>query len=514
MLSLGVASERPPVGATAPGWRSLGPLILLGAVSAAVYAYLTAKMSLLEFFPGPGITVDFDIMLGPDWKATSALLLTSFAALFVFYGDALIRLRTPQPGAARVIFAFAVVFVLVLTFMYPPQAVDFIHNVSDARTLWVFGDNAMTVPPGEHYFPVIQSYTHQPAPYGPLWFLLLFPVRLGFDNIQAELHILKLYTSLYYLGSAVLVYLIAKRLTPGRETLALALYAWHPFIVLRIAGNGHNDVTMIFFVLLATWLAVTGRWRFVLPALAASALVKYVTVILIPILLVAGLLRARDYRAFLKEMAIGGALSAVLVLASFAFFWQGLDTFATIREQAKSFHTSMPQLLRDQLQRPGEDDPWAAVVARLAGMSVFAVAYMALAVAYWRSRRRNLELIAWMALALFAYIFFAVTWYRPWYMLWPMTLLPLLPGRWPVAFFIVATMAAMPFELIEYYRTEVDFLLEHFNLSNTSPVTVAFVPPALVLVAGWVRTRRPLLVVRRRVRTSPGAESASQPPGR
>jgi len=459
-------------------------------LSCVLYLNLTVQMTLLEHFPGPRrITVDFAKMLGDDWLDNTILLCGSFVTLFMLYLLALGWLFAA--GASRAVLATValtpVAFVAILTFMYPPQAVDFIHNLSDARTLWVFGENAMIVPPEAHPLPVAQSFDHEAAPYGPLWFLLLFPVKfLPEDNLQLQLHVLKLYTSLWFLGSALLVYLITRRLRPGRELFALALYAWNPFVVMRLAGNGHNDGTLMFFVLLAAWLFVSGHHRWVLPALAASVLVKYVTVLAVPPLVLAGFLAADDRRRYVLDTAIGGALALVLAVAAFACFWEGSATFDVLRDQAGRFISSTPTLVRGALvDRDFTPDEASELAQRLTGIA-FGLVYTALAILFGMRRRRPAEVVAWMALVLLAYLVVAVTWYRPWYMLWPVTLLALVPGRWPVALFLVASFCNLFPDIIEIYRSEVDWLNEHYTVSDSLPAVTAFVPAVLVVFAAWL----------------------------
>jgi hypothetical protein len=470
-------------------------LALLGTVSASIYLLLTVEMSLLEFFPGPGITLDFVKMLGPDWQKNSALLLSSFAALFGLWTLALIWLgKRSGPTAVTVVFATAVVFAVVLTFMYPPMSVDFIHNVSDARTLFRFGDNPLVTPPAANPFPVGQSYSDEPAPYGPLWFMLLFPVVLAGDSIQWALHILKFYTSLYYLGSALLIFLIARQLTPGREVFATILYAWNPFVVWRAAGNGHNDIVMFFFVLLAVWLMLRGQWRYVVPLLLASALVKYVSLILIPPVFLAGFLLAADRRLFWRETGFGLGISLALLFVTFAPFWDVMTTFDAARDQAGKFITSTPLLAREELVRhTALDSEAAGDLARWGGFAIFLGAYAYLLFALSRRGGAIGPLVACMALSLLAFNLLAVTWYRPWYMLWPLTLLPLVPGRWSVALIAAISVGGMLPDIIEQYRLNLGFFREHYLWAIAAPVIPAFLPALVVLVAAWLQTRSPLL---------------------
>ena len=56
------------------------------------------------------------------------------------------------------------------------------------------------------------------------------------------------------------------------------LFGWSPFVVFRAVGNGHNDIVMMAFALgLRLYVAMQGRWRWAMPLLALSILVKFST---------------------------------------------------------------------------------------------------------------------------------------------------------------------------------------------------------------------------------------------
>jgi hypothetical protein len=462
----------------------------IAAASAVIYLYLTIEASFLEHFPGPGFTYEHFRLYGPDWKERAVTLLVAMAVLFALFASALVVLRGNDPTSAPVIAGGAVLFAVILAFMYPPLAVDFVHNVSDARTFWEFGDNPLVTPPNAHPVPIAQPYGGQPAPYGPLSSLLFFPVAFFGDQIELGLHVMKFYVSLYYLGSALLICLIARRLTPGREVFALALYAWNPFIVVRAAGNGHNDVIMFFFVLLALWLLVRGQWRYALPALAASVLVKYASLIAIPPFLLAAFLTADDRRLFWQETAIGAGLAALLVLVTFGPFWEGPDTFDYVREQQDKFVTSTPILVSRLLSAiPGVAIASAHDVARWGGTLVFVAVYGALLFWLWRKRGGYLALVGCLVGATLALNLLALTWFRPWYLLWPLTLLPLLPGRWAVVLIFAISIPAMQADVAEIYTYNAEWLRER-ELAQAVVQVIPTFGPAVAVLAAWVVASR------------------------
>ncbi|MPZ24051.1 MAG: hypothetical protein GEU28_11030 [Dehalococcoidia bacterium] len=470
-------------------------LLVFGVASAVVCLVLTSQTSFLEFFPGDYGTSIFLPQMVTDWREAFLGFLVAYIALWIAFAMVLLALRGRDGGRATlaVLFAMPVVFTVILTFMYPPWSLDFVHNVQDARTLWLFGENPMVVPPHGNPFPVLQYWGHLPAPYGPLWFLLLFPVTVAGESVDVALHVLKFYQGLYYLGSALLVYLIVREISPGRQLFAFALYAWNPFVFLRVTGNGHNDLTIVFFVLVAVWLLVQGRTRITLAALAASALSKYVSLLLAPPLLLGAYLHATDKRAFWRETALGAALALVLAIAVFSVLWEGEETFDSLRQQSELLANSPALFLQSYLIFDGMSVGQATDIARWTAFSVFGVVYAALLLAYWRSPRRINDLLACMSLVLLAYVAIGSVWYMPWYLIWPLTLMILVPGRWGVAMSIAMSLGGMFPDFVMWYGNRLG-LEERVLWHIGTIVSMSFGLVALTWLVGIVRTRRLLPV--------------------
>lgn len=466
-------------------------LMLAGLASAAIYLALTRRMSLQEYFPGPGVTIDFKDMLGEGPARTSAILYGAFAALLALWGGAIFaagRMRA-SGRTAVLVFAVPVLLVAVLASMYPPMASDFFHNLADGRLLWRDGANPMVTPPGAS-FPIGISFGDEPSAYGPLWYVLLAPPSLlGFDHYLTSLVLLKLWMGAFYLAAAVLTWLIARRLTPGREAAAVVLLAWNPFVVWRALGNGHNDVVMMAFTLAAVWAVAERRWAWAPVALAASVLVKYTTLLAAPALVVYVLrLPAGERRAAAFGLARGTLAALALSAAIFAPFWEGPDTFDQLREQGDRVITSTPLLLEQQL---GDRLDLAAArahdIARWSGTALFAAVAAAL---LWRQRAGVLALIAAAALTLLAFNLIAAGWFRPWYFLWVAMLTPLLPGRWWLALTIAVAVGGLLPDVIEQYRNNIDALDGHLFALLALPVGAAFLPPLVVWVAALLATGR------------------------
>ena len=470
--------------------RAAGPLspaeralIVSGALLVVLYAVATLRIPLGRYFPEAGVTVDFVYMLGPGWQGATVRYVGLVVVAFALYGVALAAAwRTSGRLRLVVLFGFPVLFALALLAMYPPTAVDLFHYHADARTLWVHGDNPLTVPPSANPYPIGMSWANQASPYGPLWSLLTgFAVVPAGENMLAGLLGLKAIAAASYLASAWLVYRIVARARPGQEALAVVLFAWNPFIVLRVVGNGHNDLVMMAFALAAIERAQVRSWWLAFLALACSVLVKYTSALIVPSLLLFAWYHAgATSRERLRALAGPLTLAVLASVVVFAPFWEGLATFDTVRGEAGRMITSTPLYLHVLFKGPpvpGFDEVGVATAP-------LRLLFLGLAVALtWQARRDEDRLISSSFSLLFLYLLIAAAWFRPWYFLWPVAVAALRPRSWLAMLLIAITFFGSFPDLVEQFRGNWS-LLDSYTKQVAAPILLAFVPPALLWLAG------------------------------
>src|SRR5207245_9216315 len=119
--------------------------------------------------------------------------------------------------------------------------------------------------------------------------------------------------------SVVLIALIAQRIVPRQAAAAVVCFGWNPLVLWEISANGHNDVVMMAFVLLALLLLLTKRWPLAFPALACAVLIKYISLVLLPIF-VLWVLR-RQGRPAVRPLALGLAAMLALIVMVYVPFW-------------------------------------------------------------------------------------------------------------------------------------------------------------------------------------------------
>ncbi len=464
-------------------------LLLLGA-----YLVATARIPMWRYFGARGITVDFVYMLGPDWERATVEYVALVALTFGAYlGAVAIVWRAWQQPPWWLVMGFAALFALALVPMYPPTAVDMFHYHAMARIAWVFGANPLITPQGDFPYPIGMSWSELPSPYGPLWSLLTGPAavipRLFADDVTIGLYAFKAMGALSVLATAGMIWRIVGRMAPGQQALATLLFAWNPFVLLRIVGNGHNELWMMLPVLIALECVQRRWWVLAIEALTLSVLVKFATALLGPPLLLYIWMHADgDARTRLRLIARAGAVAAITAALAYAPFFEGRATFAMLSVQSTLMITSTPLLLElflQQIAYLGWNDPArAADDARWITRLAFLLVYPTLV---WHARRDFRHLVTLSFTILFLYLLVASSWYRPWYMVWPVTLAALRPRSWLTPVLLAATLGGAFPDLIEQFRGHWPWLAE-YTRAIAAPVVVAFVPPLLFWLYGLART--------------------------
>ncbi|MGA2967976.1 MAG: hypothetical protein ABSD69_02300, partial [Candidatus Levyibacteriota bacterium] len=98
-------------------------------------------------------------------------------------------------------------------------------------------------------------WTHRYYPYGPSWLILTVPLTfIGMDYFLPTFFLFKILMALSFLGSCYLVYQISAKLFPENKILNVTFFAFNPLVLIESLVSAHNDIPMIFFILLSIYL--------------------------------------------------------------------------------------------------------------------------------------------------------------------------------------------------------------------------------------------------------------------
>lgn len=172
--------------------------------------------------------------------------------------------------------------VLILIFTYPSMlSFDIFNYMTTAKLTYYYGENPYMVMPIEFGNEPFLSYTraaNKYALYGPSWILLTsIPFLFSFGNILLQMYLFKVFVGIFYILTVFVFYKLVKNVF---YTLVFAL---NPLILIETLISGHNDIIMIFFILLAYLFLKQKSYMLSMLFLFLSVLIKYATISLIPI---------------------------------------------------------------------------------------------------------------------------------------------------------------------------------------------------------------------------------------
>lgn len=265
-----------------------------------------------------------------------------------FYG-----LRYLKNVTTKLIVGFAVIFAIVGFLMVPFDSTDVFFYMATGWEQSHYAHNpysrSLRDINGILDDPLVQNqwmarnrnpYLDLPVPYGFLFALISRGIAwAGHGSFWTTLALFSFLNLLMHAGIGWLLWKSAKLIPGTNPNTVLYLYTWNPFIVLQYLGNVHNDIIVAFLVVLAAYLLLSKRPLWTIPVLAASVLIKYVTIVLIPFaFLFIVRSRGRSFALRSTVLALGVALfSALPYLPELAAFKYEL-ILAQVSESTGSLH--------------------------------------------------------------------------------------------------------------------------------------------------------------------------------
>jgi alpha-1,6-mannosyltransferase len=295
------------------------------------------------------------------------------------------------------------------------------------------------------------SWLYYPTEYGPAWELLAAALtRIAGDGVIANVIAFKLASIAAYAATTALIALTLRRLAPERTLYGTVLFAWNPLVLYEVAGNGHNDVVMVLFIVLGLYWLV--RRRFTLAALAetAGALVKFIPFLLLPIIFVVAFKQLRGKLAR-GVFAIGTlAACAALIVAMYAPFWRGGDILGIARRSGM-YTTSIPTVVQVSLE-PDLGKSFSEFVATRFAIVLLGAWILREMRVVWR-RKGDVETAIRASLSILVFfLLVSCIWFQTWYVVWLVAIAALLPeGTLTFGALLFSYIATWKMPIFEYF---------------------------------------------------------------
>jgi len=425
---------------TARRWLAL---LTLGGASLLVYwvgLILPYNLFALQLKPLRDIA-----KLTRDKPLAQAGFVLTFAALSGAYYLAWRVSRGRQPRAMWIALLASVLAVnLSMLWLYPIDAADIFDNIARGRITAQYGGNPFYEAPRDYVQDPFRSYVAWPgstSAYGPLWELLAAGIsRVVGHGKLANVLGFKLLGLLFYFGCITLIADILNRHAPERALQGVCLFAWNPLVIYETAGNGHNDIAMVFWIVLGLYSVMRNHFTWAALALVAGALVKFIPLLLLPVVLAAALRALPTRRSRIYYLLITFFVCALSILVAFAPFWRSGDLLG-VQRRAGLFTTSLPAVIQVQL----EASLGVEASQRIASRSAVVLMGLVVLAQTWRVRRDTdwIAPVRASASILLFYLLFVCLWFQQWYAIWPLALAAILPEGAPARTAVLLSYAAL-----------------------------------------------------------------------
>lgn len=523
-------------------------VVACGLVTSFIYLCLVAAFPLTTWWSqphaadNPNIINDLGRITGNSPFAAVGFVL-AIVGLFACQFFALLaagRVGKPSVDARAArwlqwgVIGFPLVFALIMIWMQPVTTTDLYGYVARGYLQTHLHQNPMITKAS--LLPGGLSVDRPEAPYGPIWLMVTAAVAfVTGENLFLSMLLFKIIAAIGAGVAFVLIDRLARRLYPERRLRILVLFGWSPLLLFETIGNGHNDIVMMACVLGAFLLMLGGRARLAFSLLVLGALVKYVSAVFVPVWLVYELrhLAARhvkvvqstdaasttipargrnffgrathatlrvvgeiDHVAAFRLLASVTVIGLALVVASYAPYWAGFDTFKGLGQQLRPlyYNGSIVGILAAPLQIFVPSSQWPALdkTVRLVFYALFAfytfVQIRRLWSLYGESDMR--DVITACAKITFAALVLITFWFQPWYVVWLLALAPLADEPFVrrqgtvLAFGALLTYVVSNFLLIGESNASRNLFIQFFE------ILVTFVPLLFLRAApyeeGWL----------------------------
>ena len=423
---------------------------------------------------------------------TAAALLAAGGLILhgAYIAAALVTWRT-RPGrlAWTVVWGYPLAAGAVLVLLWPITSTDVFDYIFRGRMGAHYDVNPYTVLPNRYKTDPLYAYLgwpNAPSAYGPLWEMMSERMAaIAGVSVWTNILLHKALALVTFLLCGALIARMARTGGSQQQIIGSVLWLWSPLAIWEIAAIGHNDGFLILSVLLAIWATQHGRHHWAAVALVIGALFKVLPLIVLPLVVLHGMRERQTWAGRIRLVLEIGLISAILIVAAYAPYWEGWATLYNIRVREKFLNAAPLAIVTHTLSRFWSVDLVRPIVSRI-GSTLLLTGILWQMWQIWRHGRDLWTACFWLFTW---YLVIASQWFQPWYVLWLLALLAVRPAREHFAWIEAWALSGQASYLLQYF---ILFWLKWPGNQLPAQVLyllIIFVPPLLVWGIGYLRRR-------------------------
>ncbi len=371
-----------------------------------IAVYYGLSLALMCLFPW-AMHVAGDSNLPPQKPLARLIINAIFLNLGIAY--TLLITRKTEEIMPKKLWLMFLAIALLLCVVPPVFSGDLYEYLIRGRIFGVYHKNpyahASIEFPSDKFFSK-SVWIHTPENYGPAWALVewIMPTFFG-QSIALACFMQKVMLLGFLTASGFIFFKIALLVAPQKAHTLTQAFILNPNIWSHHLVDGHNDIIMVFWMLLAIYAMLNQSMTMSLAAAAMGALVKFTSLILLAVVGILFLKSLPGKTNKIWDIFKSAVAVLALTVACYAPFWIGRDTLMYFSTFKGWFYTnSVPYAFYSLLHKLGFLISTTQVEKGF--MIFFAVNALSALVYLWLRPKVNpvfiFRVALWMFLALYA----------------------------------------------------------------------------------------------------------------
>lgn len=353
-----------------------------------------------------------------DTLINTVLYVILFSGMFFLYGK-LVKKKNSF-SSMKTLMIFIIIVSIFFMAILPYTSLDVYSYIGHGWVASHYHENPYYVPVGEiieeqGFDPIFHKmavgWRFETVVYGPVWTSICTVLStLSMGNIDFALFLFKLINLLLHLANCLLIYKITKR------KLWVGLYGLNPFILFEFLTNGHNDIFLIFFILLAIYFVRKKKnLGLAVASLAMAAGIKYITILLLPFL-VLYMVREKKLKDKIKHCMLYGIEFLIILAIWYMIYLRDWKVFAGILIQQEKVTASLLSIV---YYMAGQNMQLIEIIKFIL-MALFFIGYVyiIIKIGFCSKNVSFTKMMRSYQVIILIFLFFIITNFRFWYIGW------------------------------------------------------------------------------------------------
>lgn len=344
-----------------------------------------------------------------------------FSILFLLYFKILKNISKIFKTNKRM-FIFIIIIGVLFTIILPTTSFDVFSYIGNGWVDSHYNENPYYTSvqnvwdkngPDEMLGKVARCWRTEPVVYGPIWSVICKALTsLSFGNITASLYIFKLASLIIFLASTYLIYKITNK------KIFVAMFALNPFVLFEFLSNVHNDIFLVFFILLGIYFIKNRKNIFLsVVCIAIATGIKYLSILLLPFILIYAIKEEKTKNKIIKTLLY--VLEFVAIICAFYLLYiKDFRVLSGIFVQQNKYGRSIFLVIYYLLN----GDEKALDLIKILSLAIFAFSYIAILFKLFLAKDSNnikfSQLMKTYQMFLLIFTFVLITNFNPWYVIW------------------------------------------------------------------------------------------------